>query len=242
MKQRTILITNDDGIWAPGLQKLAEIASQFGNVWIAAPAEQCSGMSHKMTFFHPIPIQQVSYPLPVEASYRIGGTPADCVKIALTTLIPEKPDVVLSGINSGYNAGFDIAYSGTLGAAMEALMNDIPAIALSTSYGSHYELVDQYLPAILKELLALPPSTAEVWNVNFPGCAVENCQGIARNVTPAPISFFDTYYTPHTLEDGSQALMPAAHRVTREQVSPGTDIYALLENQIAIGQVRCYVK
>ena len=124
-----ILIANDDGIDSPGIVRLAEAASKFGNVWVAAPSSQCSGMSQKLTIFGEFPVSRPAFPVPVMDAWSIGGTPADCVKLAVNFLMPVKPDVVFSGINFGYNTGFDIAYSGTVGAAMEALINGIPAIA-----------------------------------------------------------------------------------------------------------------
>ncbi len=242
MKQFNILVANDDGIWSPGLQRLVEAATKFGKVWVAAPSGQCSGMSHKLTIFDPIEIEEVAYPVPVEAAYSIGGTPADCVKMALTTLLPVKPDFVLSGINKGYNAGFDIAYSGTLGAAMEALMNDVPAIAFSTDLDNHFDVVDQYIVSVIEQLLAKPRSLTEAWNVNFPGCTAQECQGIAWDVKIAPVGFFENFYTKLALETGAQAMQPDATIVTKDRVAPDTDIYAVLDNHIAIGKVRCNVK
>ena len=121
---KNILIVNDDGIHSEGIIRLAEAASRFGRVWVAAPDEQCSGMSQKISIFDPILVRPYEFPVPVEAAWSIGGTPADCVKVAVGFLLEEAPDLVLSGINNGYNAGFDNAYSGTIGAAAEALMTD----------------------------------------------------------------------------------------------------------------------
>ena len=115
-----ILIANDDGIDSPGIVRLAEAAAKFGSVWVAAPSSQCSGMSQKLTIFGEFPVSRPAFPVSVMDAWSIGGTPADCVKLAVNFLMPVKPDVVFSGINFGYNTGFDIAYSGTVGAAMEA--------------------------------------------------------------------------------------------------------------------------
>ena len=126
-----ILITNDDGINAQGIAVLARAAAEFGQVTLVAPARQCSAMSHRITLGRPLRLEQVDFPVPQVEAYSLDGTPADCVKAALDAILTERPDVVLSGINHGYNVGFDVAYSGTVGAAMEALMNGISAIALS---------------------------------------------------------------------------------------------------------------
>ena len=115
-----ILVVNDDGIQAPGIRKLAELARQFGEVTVAAPKHQCSGMSHRITVDAGLEIARVDFPVEGVEAYSIDGTPADCVKVAISNIMKEKPDIVFSGINRGYNIGYDILYSGTVGAAMEA--------------------------------------------------------------------------------------------------------------------------
>ena len=92
------------------------------------------------------------FPVPVKAAYKVDGTPADCLKIAMQYLLEEKPDYVFSGINDGYNAGFDIAYSGTLGAAFEAVMNGVPAMAFSNAMHSPLDIAETYLVDIIREL------------------------------------------------------------------------------------------
>ena len=127
-----ILIVNDDSIHAPGIAVLAKAAMSLGEVWVVAPSHQCSAMSQKVTIRGSLTVERVNdFPVPVKAAYQVSGTPADCVKAALLQLLDEKPDFVFSGINDGYNVGYDIAYSGTLGAAFEATMSGIPAIAFS---------------------------------------------------------------------------------------------------------------
>ncbi len=242
MKQRNILIANDDGIHSPGLVKLAAAAAKFGKVWVAAPGSQCSGMSHKLTIFNPISVEKVDFPVPVEAAWKIGGTPADCVKLAITTLMPVKPDYVFSGINKGHNGGHDIAYSGTIGAAMEGLLNDVPAMAFSNDMEAGFAVIDQHLEAIVSELLGQPTSLSEIWNVNFPGCAPEEVRGIQRDVSIAPMGLFENFYTKLALETGTEAMRPDATLLTLDRAPAGTDLHAVLAGYIAIGKVRCVVK
>ena len=125
-KKTNILIVNDDGIESYGIAKLAAMAANFGDVWVVAPEGQCSGMSQRLTIFSELNVQEREFPATVRAAYSVSGTPADCVKVALKSLLPVWPDYVFSGINAGFNAGYDIAYSGTVGAAMEAVLHDIP--------------------------------------------------------------------------------------------------------------------
>ena len=118
-KRLNILVANDDGIASPGLLRLANAAARLGDVWVAAPAGQCSGMSQRVTIAEKLIVKPVNFPIGVRGAYSVSGTPADCVSAALTLLGELRPDFVFSGINEGCNAGFDIANSGTIGAAME---------------------------------------------------------------------------------------------------------------------------
>ena len=145
-----IWVVNDDGIDSDGIKVLARHALKFGEVTVIAPVEQCSGMSQRLTIglFEngkvKRNIKKVPFPVKgVKAAYAVKGTPTDCVIVA-SEYITEKPDIVFSGINHGENAGIDILYSGTIGAAMEALVQRIPAIAFSLKWeATGYELVDQ---------------------------------------------------------------------------------------------------
>ena len=208
-----ILIANDDGIDSPGIVRLAEAASKFGNVWVAAPSSQCSGMSQKLTIFGEFPVSRPAFPVPVMDAWSIGGTPADCVKLAVNFLMPVKPDVVFSGINFGYNTGFDIAYSGTVGAAMEALINGIPAIAFSSQHDGSSDVTDKYLVPVIEELLSSPIGRGEIWNVNFPGCALEDCRGILRE--RRCVSLITTMIRPSSpTAPSSSAPMPSSSAPT----------------------------
>ena len=130
-----ILIVNDDSIHAQGIRKLAKAASCLGETWVVAPEEQCSAMSQKLTLREQLTVRKVEdFPVEVAGAWAVGGTPVDCVKVALSYILKEKPDLIFSGINNGYNAGFDIAYSGTLGAAFEGARNGIRSVAFSTAF------------------------------------------------------------------------------------------------------------
>ena len=242
MKERLkILIVNDDGIAASGLRHLVKAALAFGEVYVAAPAEQCSGMSQKITIFDPIPVQRVAYELPVSGAWRIGGTPADCVKAAIHVILPEKPDVVLSGINSGYNAGYDTIYSGTVGAAMEGLMKGIPAIAVSQDFGEDYTLSDALLPELLRELLESPLPKDEMWNVNFPACSLSECCGILRDTTLAPQQVFPDLYDVRGEGDSFCLKNVSTPCLDADAAPEGSDIWALCNGWVSVGRLRCRV-
>ena len=161
-----ILITNDDGIHAPGLRALALAMRDIGTVTIVAPSSERSASAQSLTLRQPIYCDQIG-----EREYAIEGTPTDAMILAFHTLLKEKPDIALSGINRGGNAGENIYYSGTVGAAMEAAINRVPAIAVSVAYrGREFDFVpaakfmQSLIPLILRE--GLPRGV--LLNVNVP--------------------------------------------------------------------------
>ena len=179
-----ILVVNDDGIKAPGIKRLVQMAAGLGEVWVVAPAAQCSAMSHRITVRGDLEVKPYDFPATGVTAYSVGGTPADCVKVALGCLMTEKPDIVFSGINAGYNVGRDILYSGTIGAAMEALCWGVPAIAFSVAEEDECEVLNTYLEPVAKELISKTLPQNEIWNVNFPGCTLEEYKGILWDRIP----------------------------------------------------------
>ena len=236
-----ILVTNDDGIDAPTLLTLVRTAVKFGEVTVAAPAAQCSAMSQRLTLFEEIPAEEVGYPVPGVKAWKIGGTPADCVKLAVWALLPEKPDIVFSGMNRGYNTGFDIAYSGTIGACKEAAIKDIPAIAFSTANHGTDEVPAAYLEALTAECLAKPLPRGEFWNINYPGCPLSECRGIIRNTKIAPTPLYADDYSTES-SPGEPLRFRAHGRALRPDEAPeGMDVWAVLNGYISVGTVRSEV-
>ena len=235
-KKTNILIVNDDGIESYGIAKLAAMAANFGDVWVVAPEGQCSGMSQRLTIFNELNVQEREFPATVRAAYSVSGTPADCVKVALKSLLPVWPDYVFSGINAGFNAGYDIASSGTVGAAMEAVLHDIPAIAFSTQHDGSYEITDKYLMPIAEELMQ-KSNAGEIWNVNFPGGQACDFKGIIRGTEAAQSFFFENDY--QKLErDGKIVFTPFAKLLGPNDAPKGTDVWAVLNGYIAIGRIK----
>lgn len=230
-----ILIVNDDGIDAKGIHILANVAKELGEVWVVAPDAQCSAMSQRITVCGELTVKERQIPVEGVHAYSVSGTPADCVKVALYYLLPEQPDIVFSGINFGYNAGQDILYSGTVGAAVEALSNGIPAIAFSSEANGIYDVVYEYLLPIMKDLSkrALPLDT--LWNVNFPGCSVKECKGILEDRIPANHQLYqDDYKKKELLADG---FVLTAGGLLTTTAAEGTDIRAVLDRYISIGTI-----
>ena len=177
-----ILLTNDDGIHAPGLALLERIAAHLSDdVWVCAPAEEQSGAGHSLTLHQPVRLREHG-----ERRFAVTGTPTDSVNLALRKLFSDKrPDLVISGINAGENLGDDITYSGTISAAMEAAMADIPAIALSQSQnvvgsigGRNFEAAEGWAARVLAPLIETPLERRTLVNVNFPALAPDAVRGI----------------------------------------------------------------
>jgi 5'-nucleotidase len=161
-----ILVTNDDGIHAPGLRALVEALRGLGTITVVAPSHERSAAAQSLTLRQPIYCDQIA-----EGEYSVEGTPADAMILAFHTLLKEKPDIVVSGINRGGNAGENIYYSGTVGAAMEAAINRVPAVAVSVAYrGKEFdfapaaEFARHLVPQVLRE--GLPQGV--ILNVNVP--------------------------------------------------------------------------
>ena len=231
-----ILVVNDDGISATGISHLAKMAAGLGEVWVVAPDQQCSAMSHKITVYGTLEVKQFDFSEASVHAYGVSGTPADCVKVGIKYLMEHKPDIVFSGVNYGYNVGLDILYSGTVAAAMEALLHGIPAIAFSKEMDDNYDVVDANILSITKDLLSRPIQKNEIWNVNFPGCTMSDYRGVLYDRIPAQTQFYLDNYERSAIENNDFRLTINGRRVT--DAEEGTDMRAVLDNYISVGKVR----
>lgn len=176
-----ILVSNDDGIHAPGLKVLTAIAKSLSSdVWVVAPETEQSGASHSLTLTKPLRIRKVA-----PRRFAVEGTPTDCVMLALSTIITgRKPDLVLSGVNRGANMGEDVTYSGTIAAAMEGTFLGVPSIALSQSMGFdrgkpvQWPCAATHGAAVIRRLLDTGWPRDVLINVNFPNCAPDKVTGV----------------------------------------------------------------
>lgn len=174
-----ILVTNDDGIHAPGLETLERIARSIADdVWVVAPAEEHSGAGHSLSLANPIRYRGIE-----AKRFEVAGTPTDCVVMAVRKIMPGDPDLVLSGVNRGQNLAEDVTYSGTVAAAMEGTALGLKSIALSQVTGIHgngfsYSVAEHHGSDLVKRLMRMEFGPGVLINVNFPDCRADDLQGI----------------------------------------------------------------
>lgn len=175
-----ILLTNDDGIHAEGLGVLERIARNLSDdIWVVAPETDQSGLSHSLTLSSPLRLRRIE-----EKRYALSGTPTDCVIMAAKKIMPEPPDLVLSGVNSGQNICDDVSYSGTVAGAIEGTMLGFRSVALSQAFtpGTNRDVVwdtaEAHAPDILRKLMEVELPEGVLFNVNFPAVGVDEVMGV----------------------------------------------------------------
>lgn len=231
-----ILLSNDDGIQAPGLARLEEIAATLSDdVWVVAPSDEQSGASRKMSFTEPLLIQQLA-----EKRFSVRGTPSDAVFLGVHDLVKGKrPDLVLSGVNRGQNLAEDISVSGTVAAAIQGMALGIPSVALSQAiegYGGHleapFETAVAHAPALLKRLLAVgwPPNV--LLNLNFPWVSPDLVKGVA--VTRQ--GWRDQWETSaeRRMDLRGRAYYWIGYHGSQSKPNEGDDLLAILNGQISV--------
>ncbi len=216
-----ILVTNDDGINAPGLKILEQIARTISkDVWVVAPEVEQSGAGHSLTINSPLRFRKIS-----ARKFAVTGTPTDCVLAAVRAIIPGKIDLVLSGINRGGNVAEDITHSGTIAGALEGTLCDIPSIAFSQALDFsnkkpmvHWKTAELHAPQIIATLIASKWERDTMFNVNFPDCVAEKVKGIKmvahgkRDIPKQLTKYIDPkgrpYYWMNWADEGVDARRP----------------------------------
>ncbi len=180
-KKPLILITNDDGITAPGIRTLIEVMKSLGDIVVVAPDSPQSAMGHAITVNSTLFVEKIKVDDGVQMEYSCSGTPADCVKLAVNQILERKPDLCVSGINHGSNSSINVIYSGTMSAAIEAGIEGIPAIGFSLldySWNANFEATKKFVKTIAENVLneGLPKDV--VLNVNIPNLSNQELKGI----------------------------------------------------------------
>lgn len=192
-----ILLTNDDGIYAPGLAALERELQSLGDVDVVAPATEQSGVGHSITFLTPLICKEV-YDGARRRGWAVEGSPADCVKLGIVELCPRRPDLVVSGINSGLNAGINVLYSGTVAAAIEGAFFDITSVAVSLEFDEHapYEKSAALARRIIERILARKSPEPQLYNLNFPVAALREPSEL--RVVPMGVARYGEQYLKRT--------------------------------------------
>lgn len=233
-----ILVTNDDGIRAPGLIALVDVARQFGEVKVIAPDHERSACGHSMTMRNPLR----AWPVPWEGieAYEVDGVPVDCVNVGLTVAWPDGCDLVLSGINNGPNLGFDVTYSGTCAGAMEGAINGIRSLSISmalfvTGAPIHYETGKRWLEENFQMLVEAPTQPLSFLNVNIPSVAYAELCGhkfvtMGKRVYEDRVEYReDPWGRPYYWQGGVVVMDP-----TQE----GSDVQAVSQGYVSITPVQ----
>ena len=237
MKQN-ILITNDDGINAKGLRALIEVASEFGKVTIVAPEMGMSGMSHAITMTNPLFLRRIKIADSVEV-YACQGTPVDCVKIAVDSIMEEAPTLISSGINHGSNSNVSVLYSGTMGAATEGATYNVPSIGFSlTSHlaNADFTAARYYVKEILEKVLQHNCNKSLCLNVNIPSIPSEEIKGIklCRQANGFWQEEFDKKLDPR----GREYYWLVGKFINTEPEAADTDEWALRNGYVSIVPVQ----
>jgi len=233
-----ILVSNDDGIHARGILKLAEALAQKHDVYVVAPEVEQSATAHALTLHKPLRIKEVELPFKHKQAFSVSGTPSDCVKIALNALLEDKMDVVVSGINHGPNLGSDVLYSGTVSAALEGAINGLPSIAVSLVNGSQKladfshgaEFIVDFLP---KALEAGFPSKS-ILNVNIPAVSRSHWTGV-KVAELGTRMYTDTY--EKRIDPRGEVYYWLAGEIIEEGESPECDVEAIRNNMVSVTPV-----
>ncbi|MFP4060494.1 MAG: 5'/3'-nucleotidase SurE [Bacteroidota bacterium] len=237
-KEKIILVTNDDGMNAKGLSALTEVCMDFGKVYVVAPEEGQSGMSHAITVKVPLRLNKVKSSENLTL-YSCNGTPVDCVKLALNRVLPQKPDIIVSGINHGSNSSSSVVYSGTMAAAMEGAINQVPAAGFSLldfSQDADFALAKKYARIIIERLLdeGLPVFTC--LNVNIPVNHDREVKGIkiCRQTRGFWQEEFEKRTDPHLFD---YYWLTGTYK-NLEPSAEDTDEWALSQNYVAVVPVK----
>lgn len=234
-----ILVTNDDGIHAPGLETLEGIARELSDdVWVVAPEYDQSGVSHSLSLNDPLRLRQVS-----KKRFAVKGTPSDCVIMGVSHILKDqKPDLVLSGVNRGQNVAEDVTYSGTIAGAMEGTILGIRAIALSQAYGAggranlKWSCAAAHGPRVIRKILEIGIEPGILVNVNFPDCEPDAVQGVAVSAQGQRNQALLQIDARH---DGrGNPYFWLAFAKARFEPGNGTDLKAIAENRISVTPLR----
>lgn len=237
-----ILISNDDGIHSGGLRALAEKLCVDHEVYVIAPDRERSAAGHSLTLHKPLRIEQIDIGVKVAKAWETTGTPSDCIKIGLSCILEEKPDLIISGINYGPNLGSDVLYSGTVSAALEGAVQGIPSIAVSlfgsSKYGnfldSDFIYTADFISRFMNNIAQINFPKKTILNINIPAVDAEEITGI--QITKLGTRMYTDTYEKRVDPRGKTYYWLAGEFLGAEEAE-GTDIMAIRNNKISITPV-----
>jgi 5'-nucleotidase len=230
-----ILLTNDDGVHAPGVRALRKELQKIGEVTVVTPVGEQSAVGHSVTLLTPLIIQEVYDDDKQFVGWAVEGRPADCVKLALLELLPEPPDLIVSGMNAGSNAGINVLYSGTVAAAIEGAFFRHTSIAVSLEYTKPKPLdfarAAGYARLVIEQILARKPATGTLFNINIPSLEkgpVKGVRVVPQNVSPY-IEKFDRRTDPR-----GRTYFWTSSVLNCPEPHPDSDVTAMDESYITV--------
>lgn len=230
-----ILLTNDDGVYAPGLRALRLELKKLGDVTVVAPVGEQSAVGHSITLLAPLVVQEVLDEESKPMGWAVEGRPADCVKLALMELLPQKPDLVVSGLNAGSNTGINVLYSGTVAAAIEGAFFQCTSIAMSLEYTKPKPLdfprAAKLAREVVEKILAQAPPAGMLFNVNIPSLEkgpVHGVRAVPQNVAP----FIESY--DRRIDPRGRVYFWNKPDFHCPEPHPDTDVTALAEGYITV--------
>ncbi len=223
-----ILVTNDDGFFSKGIQTLAEVLQELGEVYIVAPDRDRSAVSHALTMHRPLKVDLIK-----EKCFSVNGTPTDCVVVGVKKLLPREPDLLVSGINKGANLGEDVTYSGTVSAAIEGTILNVPSFAISLvgERPFRYETASHFALIIAKFVLEKKLPTDTLLNVNVPNKALQEIKGI-KVTNQGKRSYENSIHEIYSPWGEKQYWIGGG--IVSWQKMEGTDIQAIMENYVSV--------
>jgi len=238
MKEHLILVTNDDGITAPGIRALIEVMNKLGKVVVVAPDSVQSGMGHAVTIHSTLYLDEIKIDDGPQTEYKSNGTPVDCVKLAISEVLERKPDLIVSGINHGANSSINVIYSGTMSAAVEGGIEGIPSIGFSLldyHWDADLTAPKHYAEIIARKVLQTGLPKGVVLNVNIPKLPLQDIKGIkvGRQAHAKWVEAFDKRTNPH----GREYYWLTGGFKNFDQ-GTDTDIYALENGYVSIVPVQ----
>ena len=233
-----ILLTNDDGVYAPGLAAMERVLRRMGKVFVVAPLCEQSGVAHSITFLTPLQARKV-HVNNKHWAWTVNGSPADCVKLAISAILPEPPDLIVSGINGGLNAGINVFYSGTVGAAVEGALYGITSIAVSVQYDENepFQRAADLAAGVIGKILKHSSPPGRLYNVNIPLSALTKEVPETKVVPMDTAQYWDKF--EQRIDPMGRAYYwlagkPDPRQPQREKADHLTDLRALSQGHITV--------